>query len=178
MTSDIVFQVVWLWLWQLFVWIHLWNSQPPTTCELGNASCNFCWWLRPISRMYPSNRIISPGRGENKTYLKTPSSFEDKAYLKTLLAQRWGGLWSLLNLFWCTWFPGEESSGPCLRVGKAPVPKGLRKCNKYPSFRKCGKTKGLQFTSQTKKGWWFQPHDGSMRLVQYMFTCMNGWFLW
>ena len=39
-----------------------------------NPKCSSGWWFQPIPKIWSSNWIISPGRGENKTYLKPPTS--------------------------------------------------------------------------------------------------------
>ena len=43
--------------------------------ETPNTKCFTSWWLnQPIWKICSSNWIISPGRGENKKYLKPPPS--------------------------------------------------------------------------------------------------------
>ena len=58
--------------------------------------CLPSWWFQPIWKICSSNWIISPGRGENKKYLKPPPSYPlstrvlatPKLYLPTCLVYR------------------------------------------------------------------------------------------
>ena len=62
--------------------------QRSKTCRVFFAG----WWFQPIWKMCSSNWIISPGRGENNTYLKPPPSLvrpgQNKTYQKNHLLRR------------------------------------------------------------------------------------------
>ena len=51
---------------------------------MGQSQTSSGWWFQPIWKICSSNWIISPGRDENKTYLKPPPS-----HLSTLDPMYW-----------------------------------------------------------------------------------------
>ena len=53
-------------------------SQPKVNTQFEGLDIRLsfsAWWFQPIWKICSSNWIISPGRGENKTYLKPPPSW-------------------------------------------------------------------------------------------------------